>query len=79
MLCSCFYHQHAAETWSTSLDVVPGFCPCTLLAQAVEDCWRGVAQAHRKTLFPQYVLNSAAGLIQSINVSLTQVSDGRDT
>ena len=38
-----------------------------------------MAMAHRKTFYPMYILKHSAELIQAINVSLTQVSDGRDT
>ena len=80
MLCSCFYHQLAAEIWSTSHDGVSDFCPsCALLTQAVDESWVATAMAHRKMFFPMSILKHSAELIQAVNVSLTQVSDGQDT
>ena len=80
MLCSCFYHQLAAEIWSTSHDGVSDFCSsCTLLTQAVEECWVATASAHRKLFFPMYILRQSVEMMQAVNVSLTQVSDGQDT
>ena len=80
MLCSCFYHQLAAEIWSTSHDGVSDVCSsCTLLTQAVEECWAATASAHRKQFFPMYILRQSVEMMQAVNVSLTQVSDGQDT
>ena len=80
VLCSCFYHQLAAEIWSTSHDGVSDFCSsCTLLTQAVAESWNATAIAHRKTFFPNYILKHSVETIQAVNVSLTQVSDGQDT
>ena len=80
MLCSCFYHQLAAEIWSTSHDGVSDFCSsCTLLTQAVEESWVASATAHRKLFFPMYILRQSVEMMQAVNVSLTQVSDGQDT
>ena len=77
MLCSCFYHQLAAEIWSTSHDGVSDFCPsCALLTQAVDESWVATAMAHRKMFFPMYILKHSAEMIQAV---LTQVSDGQDT
>ena len=77
VLCSCFYHQLAAEIWSTSHDGVSDFCSsCTLLTQAVEESWIATAVAHRKMFFPMYISKHSAEMIQAVNVSLTQVSDG---
>ena len=80
VLCSCFYHQLAAEIWSTSPDGISDFCSsCTLLTQAVEESWVATAIAHRKTFFPMCILKTSAEMVQAVNVSLTQVSDGQDT